>query len=103
MADTSKDKDAAKADADRRAADAAQADRRAADAAEADRKAREEAEAEAQKAGAAATEEARAQALRTTQEMEAEQPYPSQEEADRMKTAAASGAAPYATRDLNAK
>lgn len=87
--------------------------RRTADAeTDAERKAREDAaKAEAAKtaeadaariaeAGAEATTEARQQDAETLKQQEAMRPYPSQEEADAIKSAAAAGAAPYATRQL---
>lgn len=52
------------------------------------------------KAGAEATEAARKQDAETLKEQAEARPYPSQEEADAMKSAAATGAAPYATRQL---
>lgn len=66
---------------------------------EADQAARDQ----AQKDGAKVTEEARAQDAETLKAQEEMTPYPSQEEADRMKTAAAAGGAPYVTRDAKAK
>lgn len=68
----------------------------------ADQKAAAEAAEAAAKEAAAATEEARKQSLETLKEQESMAPYPSQEEADRIKVAAATGAAPYVTRDAKA-
>lgn len=45
-----------------------------------------------------ATAEAREQSKETNAEQEAATPYPSQEEADRMKSAAATSGVPYKTR-----
>lgn len=53
-------------------------------------------------AGAAATEEARARDAETLKAQEQSRPYPSQEEADAMKSTAAAGAAPYVTRQAKA-
>lgn len=53
-------------------------------------------------AGAAATEEARARDAETLKATEEARPYPSQEEADAMKSTAAAGAAPYVTRQAKA-
>ena len=66
--------------------------------AKAARDAAEKAAAQAQADAAAATEEARRQSLDTLKQQEEMRPEPSQEEADRIKTAAAVGAAPYVTR-----
>lgn len=81
-------------------ADKAAADRKAREDAEAARKAQAEATEAAQADAAEATEEARKQSLETLKAQEEARPYPSQEEADRMKAAAAVGAAPYATRQV---
>lgn len=64
------------------------------------RKAQADAVEAAQADAAEATEEARKQSLETLKAQEEARPYPSQEEADRIKSAAASGAAPYATRQV---
>lgn len=66
---------------------------------EADRVARERAVTE----GAKTTEEARAQDAETNKAQEAATPYPSQEEADAMKSEAVRGAVAYQTRDAQAK
>ena len=55
-----------------------------------------------QDAAAKATEDASKQDAETNAAQAEAVPYPSQEEADRMKTAAATNAAPYLTRDLKA-
>lgn len=52
--------------------------------------------------GATATEEARARDAATLKAQEQARPYPSQEEADAIKSAGAVGAAPYATRAMKA-
>lgn len=70
------------------------------EAAEVARKAREAEIREAVENGAEATEEARKQDAQTIKAQAEARPYPSQEEADAMKSAAAIGAAPYATRDM---
>lgn len=69
---------------------------------ETERKAAEAAAEEAAKTAAEATEAARKQSAETNAEHEAARPYPSQEEADRLKTAGAVGPAPYATRQVKA-
>jgi hypothetical protein len=46
----------------------------------------------------AQTEEARKASKETLEQQESARPYPSQEEADKLRTATASGAAPYKTR-----
>lgn len=61
-------------------------------------KSQDEAVEAAQANAADATEEARAQSLETLKQQEEARPEPSQEEADRIKAAAATGAAPYVTR-----
>lgn len=66
------------------------------------RKAEQDATEQAQADAAKATEEARQRDLETLKAQEEAVPYPSQEEADRIKVAAASGSAPYTTRDLKA-
>ena len=53
-------------------------------------------------AAAKAAAETRKQNPEVVEEPAAPTPYPSQEEADAIKSAAASGAAPYKTRDLKA-
>ena len=53
-------------------------------------------------AAAKATEDARKQDADTNKAQSESVPYPSQEEADAIKAAAATGAAPYMTRDLKA-
>ncbi|WP_210526371.1 hypothetical protein [Rubellimicrobium arenae] len=53
--------------------------------------------------GAAATEEARKRDEETLRQQEDSQPYPSQEQADALKSAVAGGGLPYATRDAKAK
>lgn len=53
--------------------------------------------------GAKATEEARAQDAETNKAQEEMRPYPSQEEADALKSAAVREAVPYQTRDAKAK
>ena len=105
MADTNKDRaDAAAAEATRKAEAETARKAQAARDAEASRQAAEdEAQAAADAAqteAAKATEEARKQSIETLTAQEEMRPYPSQEEADRIKTAAATGAAPYATRQL---
>ena len=70
--------------------------------AEAARKAADAARKQAEKDAAAATEEARKQDQETNKEQAEGVPYPSQEEADRIKAAAAEGAATYQTRDMKA-
>lgn len=69
---------------------------------EADRKAQEAAAKEAVANGAAATDEARKRDAETLKAQEQSRPYPSQEEADAIKSTAAVGAAPYATRAMKA-
>lgn len=69
---------------------------------EAERKAQEAATKEAAEAGAKATEEARKQDVETLKAQAEMRPYPSQEEADAMKSTAATGAAPYVTRQAKA-
>lgn len=66
------------------------------------RKAEQEATEQAKADAAKATEEARQRDAETNKQQEESRPYPSQEEADAMKAAAASGAALYTTRDLKA-
>lgn len=70
--------------------------------AKATRDAAEKAAAQAVADGAAATEEARKQDAETLKQQEEMRPYPSQEEADAMKSTAATGAAPYVTRQAKA-
>ena len=69
---------------------------------EAERKAQEAATQDAIDAGAQATEAARKQDAETLKATEEARPYPSQEEADAMKSSAAVGAAPYVTRQAKA-
>lgn len=68
----------------------------------AEREAATKAAAQSVEDGADATEEARKQSAEVLKEQEEMRPYPSQEEADAMKSTAASGAAPYATRQTKA-
>lgn len=68
----------------------------------AEREAGEKAAADAIKAGAEATEEARKASLETEQAQADLKPYPSQDQADAIKSAAAVGNAAYATRNLKA-
>ena len=67
-----------------------------------ERKAQEAAAKEAVANGAAATDEARKRDAETLKAQEQSRPYPSQEEADAIKSTAAVGAAPYATRAMKA-
>lgn len=69
---------------------------------EAERKAQESAAEQSIKAGAEATAAARKQDAETNKATEEARPYPSQEEADAMKSSAAVGAAPYVTRQAKA-
>ena len=69
---------------------------------EAERKAQEAATKDAIDAGAQATEAARKQDAETLKATEEARPYPSQEEANAMKSSAAVGAAPYVTRQAKA-
>lgn len=68
----------------------------------AEREAADKAAAQSVEDGAEATEEARNQSAETLKTQEEMRPYPSQEEADAMKSTAASGAAPYVTRQAKA-
>lgn len=68
--------------------------------AKAEQDAAEKAATQAVAEGASATDEARKQDAETIKQQAEMRPYPSQEEADAMKSAAAAGAAPYATRQL---
>lgn len=69
---------------------------------EAERKAQEAAAKEAAENASAATEEARKRDAETLKAQDQARPYPSQEEADAIKSAGAVGAAPYATRAMKA-
>ena len=64
------------------------------------RKAQDEAVEAAQANAADATEEARKQSLETLKQQDEAKPEPSQEEADRIKAAAAAGGMEYATRQV---
>lgn len=68
--------------------------------AQAVQKAQDEAVEAAQANAADATEEARKQSLETLKQQEEAKPEPSQEEADRIKAAAAAGGMEYATRQV---
>lgn len=68
--------------------------------AQAIQKAQDEAVEAAQANAADATEEARKQSLETLKQQEEAKPEPSQEEADRIKAAAAAGGMEYATRQV---
>ena len=68
--------------------------------AQAVQKAQDEAVETAQANAADATEEARKQSLETLKQQEEAKPEPSQEEADRIKAAAAAGGMEYATRQV---
>lgn len=68
--------------------------------AKAEQDAAEKAAAQAVAEGASATDDARKQDAETIKQQAEMRPYPSQEEADAMKSAAAAGAATYATRQV---